>query len=119
MSSVGTTSSSSAHSAAHQARLLAKYDTNKNGVLDPEERQAARAAKFAKKDTNKDGVISFDEFLAAIQAKFAKKGKTLDETKLAHLKQKFAALDSDGSGTISQTEFSAGGIGRYPALAAQ
>ena len=49
-----------------KAKLLAKYDANKNGELDAAERAAmkkARAAeKFAKLDVNKDGVLSLAEF---------------------------------------------------------
>jgi hypothetical protein len=49
-----------------KAKLLAKYDANKNGALDAAERAAMKkeraAEKFAALDTNKDGVLSLAEF---------------------------------------------------------
>ncbi len=56
-----------------KARLFAKYDTNKNGVIDGAEVDALRAAyagdakeELARFDTNKDGKLS-DEEIAAIR----------------------------------------------------
>lgn len=51
-----------------KAKMLEKFDANKNGVLDPAEKQAMfdeRASKmFAKLDTNNDGALSLSEFKA-------------------------------------------------------
>lgn len=51
-----------------KAKMLEKFDANKNGVLDPAEKQAMfdeRATKmFEKLDANKDGQISLAEFKA-------------------------------------------------------
>jgi hypothetical protein len=51
--------------------MLAKYDLNHNGKLDPEERKLMiddRAEKrFEKLDTNGDGVISKEEFKAGAE----------------------------------------------------
>jgi hypothetical protein len=48
--------------------MLAKYDTNRDGKLDDQEREAMRVdfatKRFEKLDTNGDGQISKDEFLA-------------------------------------------------------
>jgi Ca2+-binding EF-hand superfamily protein len=51
-----------------QQNILNKYDTNKNGTLDPEEkenirkaRESKRASDLQKLDTNKDGKISREE----------------------------------------------------------
>lgn len=59
--------------AAKKAEMLAKYDTNKDGKLDDQERAAMREAKtierFEKMDTNKDGQVSLDEFKAFAKAK--------------------------------------------------
>ena len=54
--------------AEKRAEKLARFDTNKDGVLDPAEKQAMHDARakdrFAALDTNKDGVLSLDEFKA-------------------------------------------------------
>lgn len=52
-----------------KAAMLAKFDTNKNGVLDPAEKAALREQRiekrFAKLDANNDGVITLAEMKAA------------------------------------------------------
>ncbi len=69
-----------AQSPGPKARLFAKYDTNKNGVIDGDEVAAVRAAyaadpkgEFAVYDTNHDGKLS-DEEIAAIKPPGGKKG---------------------------------------------
>jgi hypothetical protein len=66
-----------------QQNLLNKYDANKNGVLDPEEkemmrkaREDRRAADLQKLDTNKDGKISRAERAAGKQTVSKKKNST-------------------------------------------
>ena len=57
--------------AERHEKMLAKYDLNHNGKLDPSERKLMiddRAEKrFEKLDTNGDGVISKDEFKAGAE----------------------------------------------------
>src|SRR5438309_8858621 len=54
--------------AAKKAEMLAKYDTNKDGKLDAQEKTVMRdqltLESFKKMDTNGDGVITLDEFKA-------------------------------------------------------
>jgi EF hand domain-containing protein len=66
-----------------KAKLIAKYDTNKNGKLDPDEIEALKKdfaadpkGELAKLDTNKDGKLSDDEIasLTGPAKKGAKKG---------------------------------------------
>ncbi len=51
--------------AQKRAAMLAKYDLDNNGKLDPNERAAMKSARaaevFAKLDVNHDGVLSLDE----------------------------------------------------------
>jgi hypothetical protein len=67
-----------ARRAERKARMLEKFDTNTNGVLDPAEKQAMfdqRAAKrFEKLDTNNDGALSLEEFKAGKQ-KLGRQGR--------------------------------------------
>lgn len=57
--------------AVHHQKMLAKYDTNKDGKLDRNERIAMRddklSRRFAKLDANHDGAITLDEFKARAQ----------------------------------------------------
>ncbi|MBA3454848.1 MAG: hypothetical protein H0T42_17300 [Deltaproteobacteria bacterium] len=54
--------------AERKAEMLLKFDANKNGTLDPAEKQVmhdTRATKrFTALDTNKDGALSLAEFKA-------------------------------------------------------
>lgn len=84
-------------------KMLEKYDTNKDGQLDANEkavmkadfkakRQAKKAEMLAKFDTNKDGKLDETERAAMKQAKQA---------------ERFAKLDANGDGVISRDEFAA------------
>lgn len=44
-----------------RAKRMAKFDANKDGKLDQNERAAMTKAKFDRLDKNHDGVLSFDE----------------------------------------------------------
>ena len=68
-----------AQSPGPKARIFAKYDTNKNGVIDGDEIAAVRKAfeadpkgEFAAYDANHDGKLS-DEEIASIKPPGAKK----------------------------------------------
>lgn len=58
---------------ARKAKMLEKFDTNKDGKLDDTERAAAKetraAERFKKLDVNGDGKLSFDEFKAGRQGR--------------------------------------------------
>ena len=87
----------------HQ-KMLEKYDTNHNGVLDPDERAQMHAdlkAKheahyqkmLAKYDVNHDGKLEPNERKAMIDDRAAKR---------------FDKLDVDGKGVITKAQFVAG-----------
>ena len=86
--------------------FLVKYDLNEDGVLDEEEKQAAKDARKerakerrSKWDTDEDGEISKEEREAARDALRAK----IEEKRLA----RFAEVDTDGDGSLSAEEFGA------------
>ena len=86
--------------------FLVKYDLNEDGVLDEEEKQAAKDARKeraierrSKWDTDEDGKISKEEREAARDALRAK----IEEKRLA----RFAEVDTDGDGSLSAEEFGA------------
>ena len=94
--------------------FLVKYDLNEDGVLDEEERQAAKDArknrakeKRASWDTDEDGEISKEEREAARDALRAK----IEEKR----NERFAEVDTDGNGTLNAEEF--GAIGAIERLA--
>jgi Ca2+-binding EF-hand superfamily protein len=77
-------------------KMLKRFDTNSDGVLDAGELEAAANNRIAKRaqrmmarlDTNEDGKIAVAEALAG-----------RDQAKLVE------RLDADGNGTLSQEEF--------------
>src|SRR5215470_9132680 len=91
-----------------KAEMLQKYDTNHDGKLDANERQAMKEAFRAKReqrraemlarfDTNKDGKLEPEERAAMM--------KTLSA-------ERFAKLDTNHDGVLSLDEFQAG-AGRH------
>lgn len=81
-----------------------EFDANGDGTVTSEEILAARTEEFGKIDANSDGYIT----LAELQAWPAKKQA-----------EKFASLDTDSSGGLSQTEFLSGKTGRAATLGAK
>ena len=64
---------------AKKAARLQKFDTNRNGVLEPAERTAMIETRllnrFKKLDTDGNGVLSLAEFKAGKAGKLGKRGK--------------------------------------------
>lgn len=88
--------------------MIEKFDTNKDGKLDDQEKAALRTAMkakhderkaqmLAKYDTNKDGKLEDTERTVARNDKLA---------------EKFKELDTDHNGQLSLSEFQAGKFGR-------
>lgn len=76
----GLSAATFAQSLGPKARIFAKYDTNKNGVIDGEEMAAVRKAlaadpqgEFATYDKDRDGKLSDGE-IAGIKPPGAKRG---------------------------------------------
>ena len=101
---------------------FAEIDTNADGQISPEEIDAHRAARFAAADANQDGALDATE-LAAMQraemeAMLARRAAMMierhddngdgtlsaDELGEGPLERRFAILDTDNDGLISQAE---------------
>jgi len=81
---------------------LLEFDANADGKLTKTEFDAGQRARFDKIDTNKDSSITREEREAHIKA--------TAETRRAELnKVRFADLDKDKNGQLSQSEFATGG----------
>lgn len=65
--------------AERKAKMLEKFDTNRNGTLDPAEKDAMREGfarkRFAELDVNNDGKLTYEEFKAGKHGKFGKHGR--------------------------------------------
>jgi Ca2+-binding EF-hand superfamily protein len=95
------------HGGQMKAHLLEKYDANKNGVLDPEEKEAAKAdrEKFRAErkqrmlerfDANHDGVLD--------EAEKAEARKAFGARREEHRREMLKKYDKDGDGTLSPSE---------------
>ncbi len=109
------------HRSVRRQRRLAKFDADKNGILDPAEREAmlharrARRAKryvkiLARRDSNGDGKLSGKEF---VRPKKGKKGKRVNNAnrakrvvrRTAKRARLFARADINNDGYMSKAEF--------------
>ncbi|MCA0920116.1 EF-hand domain-containing protein [Pseudooceanicola nanhaiensis] len=102
---------------------MSQIDTDGDGKISTEEREAHRAARFAEIDANGDGSVDQDEILAHMETKRQERmadraakmiecrdgdsdGKlTMDEMMPKPGADLFASLDADGDGAISEDEF--------------
>lgn len=91
-----------------RAKMIEKFDTNKDGKLDATEKTAMKTAfearraemkknMLAKLDTNRNGKVDDSERAAARDAM---------------LTERFKKLDTDGNGQISLNEFKAGKLNK-------
>ena len=80
--------------------LKAKFDTDGDGTISAEERQAARSQVVGKLDTNGDGQVDKTEKQAAIRNKVAKTQARDGDRRAAYI----AKFDTDGDGTLNEEE---------------
>ncbi|MFV3077373.1 EF-hand domain-containing protein [Niveispirillum fermenti] len=80
--------------------LLAKYDTNKDGKLDEQERAAIRADQFRKLDSAGKGQMTLAEFSTALEAQRARHQQERQ-------KALFEKMDANKDGIVTAEEFAA------------
>ncbi|HOY77875.1 MAG TPA: EF-hand domain-containing protein [Hyphomonadaceae bacterium] len=81
---------------------LLEFDANADGKLTKAEFDAGQRARFNEIDTNKDGFITAEERQAHHKA-------AADTHRAELAKARFADLDKDKNGQLSQSEFATGG----------
>lgn len=105
----------------HKLLSFSEIDSDGNGQLTPEEFAAHRQAMFDKADADGNGVLSQEEMAAKMQNRMERRmgrfferadrngdgGLSMEEvTSRRHSPEdRFARLDADESGTISEEEF--------------
>lgn len=115
---------------AHIQKQLPTYDVNKNGRLDREEhramRQAHRKANLATYDKNGDGILDgkeraslrHDRMVTHFEALDANGNAEVSKAEAAgsctRIERRFDEVDSDGSGSITWTEFEKAAPMRHP-----
>jgi len=89
-----------------KAKFFAKYDTNHNGVIDPDEKAAIRKGYAAapdgdlkRFDTNKDGKLDDEEIAAIKPPSGKKKGAEKKDSNSNEEKPKDEKSDKDASAT--------------------
>lgn len=113
------------HEGGHGAKLLdtfAEIDMNADGQISAEEIDAHRAARFAAADANQDGALDATELATMHEAEVAEMlarrsammierhddngdgTLSADELGEGPLERRFAVLDTDNDGLISQAE---------------
>jgi hypothetical protein len=90
-------------------------DQNEDGVIVADEAAAWHEAVFFAMDADDDGALTMDEYMAV---RMGSGGGNNPERMAARHEQKatrFAPMDGDGDGVVSQAEFMAGGLARFEA----
>lgn len=85
-----------------RAAMLEQFDTNKDGMIDKTEFQAARADRFAKLDPSGAGRISKADFAQAME-------REAQARRAERAARTFDRLDADKDGTVTREEYLAGG----------
>jgi EF hand domain-containing protein len=97
--------SAQASSGASPGDKMAEIDTNGDGAISADERQALRAEIFDAMDENGDGVLSEAEMTAAREARKEKRKTKMQERRAQKREKMLAAMDENGDGQISRDEF--------------
>ena len=88
-------------------------DQNDDGTVSAEEASANVEHVFTTMDANEDGVLEMDEFMAVRMGFGRGWNKARQEARQESKKARFAEMDSDNDGKVSQAEFIEAGRKRY------
>ncbi len=89
-------------------RLMARFDTNRDGRITRKEVQSQRKAQFGKMDANGNGLVSLEEIKAFAEQNAPKDGRQQRRNRRGNrLEYRFARIDTNEDGQISLEEFTA------------
>tara|TARA_R110002073_G_scaffold332410_5_gene518432 strand:+ start:22246 stop:22812 length:567 start_codon:yes stop_codon:yes gene_type:complete len=108
-----------ANQPTRKAKRLAKFDSNRNGKIEPAERQAVRQQRFASLDANRDGALTLREMQTAKTKRQSAKNsqrraklspqqqakRSARQAKRPDVSERFAKLDANRNGSVSRGEY--------------
>lgn len=92
----------------HRARMIERFDANRDGQVDRTEFMAARDERFVAMDGDADGIVTQAEWDAAVAAYRAEHATDADDGKDGDRHARwFGKIDADGDGSVTRAEFEA------------
>ncbi|MDO8353820.1 MAG: hypothetical protein Q7T14_10175 [Aestuariivirga sp.] len=96
---------------------MAAIDSNNDGIIGDDEAAAQVESVFAAMDGDGDGELTEEEYMSVRMGPGFGQGRNEERQKAMQERKKarFAEMDTDKSGNVSQAEFIAGGKARFQA----
>jgi hypothetical protein len=92
-----------------KAEFVASYDANSDATVSRAEFDARRVHDFTRIDANKDRGASVEEYVSDYTTRLDAELATMRARQIAQARVRFGALDTNGDGSVSQSEFDASG----------